>query len=54
MKRRFTTALVMLLAFALLIGTTAITASAAETTYEPIGGATTIVKAEPGVSGSGL
>ena len=32
MKRRFTTALVMLLAFALLIGTTAITASA-ETTY---------------------
>ena len=36
MKRRFTTALVMLLAFALLIGTTAITASA-ETTYEPIG-----------------
>ncbi len=43
MKRRFTTALVMLLAFALLIGTTAITASA-ETTYEPIGGSTTIVK----------
>lgn len=43
MKRRFTTALVMLLAFALLIGTTAITASA-ETTYEPIGGSTTLVK----------
>ena len=32
MKRRFTTALVMLLAFALLIGTTAISASA-ENTY---------------------
>ena len=31
MKRRFTTALVMLLAFALLIGTTAITASAEDT-----------------------
>ena len=43
MKRRFTTALVMLLAFALLIGTTAITASA-ENTYEPIGGSTTLVK----------
>jgi len=43
MKRRFTTALVMLLAFALLIGTTAITASA-ETAYEPIGGSTSIVK----------
>ena len=43
MKRRFTTALVMLLAFALLIGTTAITASA-ETTYEAIGGSTTLVK----------
>ena len=43
MKRRFTTALVMLLAFALLIGTTAITASA-ETTYEPIGGSTTVIK----------
>ena len=43
MKRRFTTALVILLAFALLIGTTAITASA-ESTYEPIGGSTTIVK----------
>ncbi len=43
MKRRFTTALVMLLAFALLIGTTAITASA-ETTYTPIGGSTTLVK----------
>ena len=33
----------MLLAFALLIGTTAITASA-ETTYTPIGGSTTLVK----------
>ncbi len=43
MKRRFTTALVMLLAFALLIGTTAITASAV-TTYQPIGGSTTLVK----------
>ena len=43
MKRRFTTALVMLLAFALLIGTTAITASA-ETAYEPIGGSTTVIK----------
>ena len=43
MKRRFTTALVMLLAFALLIGTTAITASAA-TTYTPTGGSTTLVK----------
>lgn len=43
MKRKLSTALVMLLAFALLIGTTAITASA-ETTYEPIGGSTTIVK----------
>ncbi|WP_407721197.1 Spy0128 family protein [Ruminococcus sp. JE7B6] len=43
MKRRFTSALVMLLAFALLIGTTAITASA-ETTYTPIGGSTTLVK----------
>ena len=44
MKRRFTTALVMLLAFALLIGTTAITASAETTTYTPIGGSTTLVK----------
>ena len=43
MKRKFTTALVMLLAFALLISTTAITASA-ETTYEPIGGSTQFVK----------
>ena len=43
MKRKLSTALVMLLAFVLLIGTTAITASA-ETTYEPIGGSTTIVK----------
>lgn len=44
MKRKLSTALVMLLAFVLLLGTTAITASAAETTYEPIGGSTTIVK----------
>lgn len=43
MKRRFTTALVMLLAFALLIGTTAISASA-ETTYTPIGGSATFTK----------
>ena len=43
MKRRLTSALVMLLAFALLIGTTAITASA-ETTYTPIGGSTSFVK----------
>lgn len=43
MKRRFTTALVMLLAFALLIGTTAISASA-EITYTPISGSTTFVK----------
>ena len=43
MKRRLTTALVMLLAFALLIGTTAITASA-ESTYTPTGGSTTLVK----------
>lgn len=43
MKRRFTALMVMLLAFALLIGTTAITASA-ETTYEPIGGSTSFVK----------
>ena len=43
MKRRFTTALVMLLAFALLIGTTAISASA-ETTYTSIGGSTKFVK----------
>ena len=34
----------MLLAFVLLIGTTAITASAAETTYQPIGGSTSFVK----------
>jgi len=44
MKRKLSTALVMLLAFVLLLGTTAITASAAETTYEPIGGSTTFVK----------
>ena len=44
MKRKLSTALVMLLAFVLLIGTTAITASAAETTYEPIGGTATLVK----------
>ena len=43
MKRRFTTALVMLLAFALLIGTTAISASA-EITYTPFSGSTTFVK----------
>ena len=43
MKRRFATALVLLLAFALLIGTTAITASA-ETTYQSIGGSTSFVK----------
>ena len=44
MKRRFTTALVMLLAFALLIGTTAITASAETTTYTPIGGSAAFIK----------
>ena len=44
MKRKLSTALVMLLAFVLLIGTTAITASAAETTYEAIGGTATLVK----------
>ena len=44
MKRKLSTALVMLLAFVLLLGTTAITASAAETTYQPIGGSTTLVK----------
>ena len=43
MKRKLSTALVMLLAFVLLLGTTAITASA-ETIYEPIGGSTEIVK----------
>ena len=43
MKRKLSTALVMLLAFVLLLGTTAITASA-ETTYTPIGGSTEIVK----------
>ena len=43
MKRKLSTALVMLLAFVLLIGTTAITASAAETTYEAIGGSTTLL-----------
>ena len=43
MKRKLSTALVMLLAFALLLGTTAITASAV-TTYDPIGGSTEIVK----------
>ena len=43
MKRRFTTALVMLLAFALLIGTTAITASA-ETTYTVNGTSTQFQK----------
>ena len=44
MKRKLSTALVMLLAFVLLLGTTAITASAAETTYNPIGGSATLVK----------
>ena len=44
MKRRFTTALVILLAFALLIGTTAITASAETTTYTPIGGSAAFIK----------
>ena len=44
MKRKLSTALVMLLAFVLLLGTTAITASAAETTYQPIGGSTSFVK----------
>ena len=43
MKRKLSTALVMLLAFVLLIGTTAITASAAETTYQPIGGSTDLL-----------
>ena len=43
MKRKLSTALVMLLAFVLLLGTTAITVSA-ETTYTPIGGSTTIIK----------
>lgn len=43
MNRKLSTALVMLLAFVLLLGTTAITASA-ETIYEPIGGSTTLVK----------
>ena len=44
MKRRLTSALVMLLAFALLIGTTAITASAETTTYTPIGGSAAFIK----------
>ena len=43
MKRKLSTALAMLLAFVLLLGTTAITVSA-ETTYEPIGGSATLVK----------
>lgn len=43
MKRKITTIMVMLLAFALLISTAAITASA-ETTYSPIGGSTSFVK----------
>ena len=43
MKRKLSTALVMLLAFVLLLGTTAITVSA-ETTYEPIDGSATLVK----------
>ena len=44
MKRKLSTALVMLLAFVLLIGTTAITASAAENTYQSIVGSTSFVK----------
>ena len=44
MKRKFATFMVMLLAFALLIGTTAITVSAETTTYTPIGGSATFVK----------
>ncbi len=44
MKRKFATFMVMLLAFALLISTTAITVSAETTTYAPIGGSTTLVK----------
>lgn len=43
MKRRFTSLMVSLLAFALLISTTAISASAA-TEYTPIGGSTSFVK----------
>ena len=43
MNRKLSTALVMLLAFVVLLGTTAITASA-ETIYVPIGGSTTLVK----------
>lgn len=43
MKRRFTALMVMLLAFALLISTTAISASA-KTTYTPIGGSATFIK----------
>ena len=43
MKRKITTLMVMLLAFALLISTAPITASA-ETTYTPIGGSTSFVK----------
>ena len=44
MKRKITTMMVMLLAFALLIGTTAITASAETTTYTPIGGSAAFIK----------
>ena len=44
MKRKFATFMVMLLAFALLISTTAITVSAETTTYTPIGGSATFVK----------
>ena len=44
MKRRLTSALVMLLAFALLIGTTAITASAENTYTAATGGTTTFSK----------
>ena len=43
MKRSLSIIMVMLLAFALLIGTTAISASA-ETTYTPIGGSTSFTK----------
>ena len=42
MKRKLSTALVMLLAFVLLLGTTAITVSA-ETTYTSIGGSTNLL-----------
>ena len=44
MKRKITTLMVMLLAFALLISTAPITASAETTTYTPIGGSATFTK----------